>query len=115
MGLPVKIDDLARQIIRLSGLAPDKDIEIVYTGLRPGEKLFEELFYDHEQVARTQAPGIMLASAEPFADKNVKKWLDLLALHCTQRDEAQALALLREKLPDYAASPSAKTQLSQYA
>src|SRR3546814_6818748 len=48
MGDPVKIVDLARQMIRLAGLRPDIDLKIQYTGLRPGEKLFEELLYEHE-------------------------------------------------------------------
>ncbi len=54
MGEPINITYLARQMIRLSGKEPDKDIQIEYTGLRPGEKLFEELFHPSEQLAKTQ-------------------------------------------------------------
>jgi FlaA1/EpsC-like NDP-sugar epimerase len=61
MGKPVKIDDLARQMIRLSGLTPDVDIAIRYTGLRPGEKLYEELWSEGEEPQRTSNPGILAA------------------------------------------------------
>lgn len=52
MGKPVRIDDLARNMIRLSGFEPERDIQIVYTGLRPGEKLYEELLLDEEGIKR---------------------------------------------------------------
>ncbi len=72
MGNPVKIADLARQMIRLAGLKPDEDIKIVYTGLRPGEKLYEELFSDTEQLTPSGADGVHLAAAapQPFNDVN---------------------------------------------
>ncbi|NLV48834.1 MAG: polysaccharide biosynthesis protein [Clostridiaceae bacterium] len=53
MGEPIKIDDLARDLIRLSGLEPETDVKIEYTGLRPGEKMFEELYMDHENMTKT--------------------------------------------------------------
>ncbi len=61
MGEPVRIDDLARQMIRLHGLRPDTDIAIAYTGLRPGEKLYEEIFYADEDVRETGADGVLAA------------------------------------------------------
>jgi O-antigen biosynthesis protein WbqV len=64
MGEPVRIDDLARQMIALHGLRPDQDIAIRYTGLRPGEKLYEEVFYDAEAVHPTPASGV-LAAVDP--------------------------------------------------
>ena len=62
MGEPVRIDQLARQLIRLHGLRPDLDIPITYSGLRPGEKLWEEIFYDAEAVRATSADGVWVAS-----------------------------------------------------
>ena len=61
MGEPVRIGYLAEQLIRLAGKEPGRDIEIVYTGLRPGEKLFEELFHEHEAYAKTGHEKILLA------------------------------------------------------
>ncbi|MFA5040494.1 MAG: nucleoside-diphosphate sugar epimerase/dehydratase [Bdellovibrionales bacterium] len=63
MGEPVKIADLARQIIRLAGLKPDEDIKIVYSGLRPGEKLYEELFADSEELMPSAADGVKVGKA----------------------------------------------------
>lgn len=72
MGNPMKIADLAKQMIRLAGLKPDEDIKIVYTGLRPGEKLYEELFSDSEKLTPSGADGVHLAAAapKPFNDVN---------------------------------------------
>lgn len=66
MGTPVKIDDLARNMIRLSGLKPDEDIQVVYTGLRPGEKLFEERLMDEEGLSKTSNQLINIGSPIPF-------------------------------------------------
>src|SRR5207244_3706623 len=60
MGEPVKIVDIARDLIKLSGLTPDRDVEIHFTGMRPGEKLFEELFLGEEQAEKTQHPRIFI-------------------------------------------------------
>jgi FlaA1/EpsC-like NDP-sugar epimerase len=61
MGEPVKIEDMARDLIRLSGLEPDVDIEIKYSGIRPGEKLYEELLTSEEGTNSTQYEKIMVA------------------------------------------------------
>jgi FlaA1/EpsC-like NDP-sugar epimerase len=64
MGEPIKIVDLARDMITLSGLEPDKDIKIVFTGLRPGEKMYEELLTDGEEITSTLHEKIKVAGAE---------------------------------------------------
>jgi len=66
MGTPVKIDDLARNMIKLSGLKPDEDIQIEYTGLRPGEKLFEERLMDEEGLSKTSNQLINVGKPIPF-------------------------------------------------
>ena len=62
MGEPVKILDLARRMIEAKGLVPGQDIEIKFSGLRPGEKLFEEIFLDTDKLIKTGADGVLLAS-----------------------------------------------------
>lgn len=79
MGTPVKIDDLARNMIRLSGLKPDEDIQIVYTGLRPGEKLFEERLMDEEGMTKTSNRLINIGRPIPFDDDEFLRDLPVLA------------------------------------
>src|SRR6185295_2600872 len=66
MGEPVKIVDLARDLIRLSGYAPGEDIEVKFTGIRPGEKLFEELSTDDECADKTKHPKIFVGKFRPY-------------------------------------------------
>jgi len=95
MGQPVRIDDLARQMIQLHGLRPDVDIQVVHTGLRPGEKLFEEIFYDAEQVEPTVVDGVLAAfDPGPSWGDLEAPLADLLAA-ATARDEAAVIDLLR--------------------
>jgi O-antigen biosynthesis protein WbqV len=101
MGEPVRIDHLARQLIRLHGLRPDVDIRIAYTGLRPGEKLSEEIFYDAEAVRATNADGIWAASdpAEGWPELEAK----LVALFeaARARDHAAVLERLQALEPAF--------------
>ena len=78
MGQPVKIDDLARKMIKLSGLEPDKDIEIKYTGLRHGEKLYEELLAKKENTLPTYHEKIFIAKSEDYSRASVNKHLEEL-------------------------------------
>jgi len=106
MGEPVKISYLAEQLIRLSGKKPGEDIEIVYTGLRPGEKLYEELFHESEQLAGTTHPKILLANSRSMDFAQLEQVLDKLALACGADDERQIYGLLSELVPEHQSSLS---------
>ena len=99
MGEPVKIVDLARDMIRLSGFA-DEEIKIEFTGLRPGEKLFEELLADGESTLPTPHPKLRIAKPSSAPDQ---QWLNDLEhwLAAAGRDEAEVKAGLRHWVPEY--------------
>lgn len=100
MGQPVKIVDLARKMIRLSALVPGEDIEIVFTGVRPGEKLFEELEVSGEDIAKTRHPKIFTGRlAGPDAD-DLQAALDRLEAAVEGGDESEIRHLLSELLPE---------------
>lgn len=96
MGRPVKIVDLARDLISLSGLRPDEDIEIVFSGIRPGEKLFEELCSQEEEVSKTRHPKIFIGKLGSHELKLVAESLDELRA-LVDRDDP---FLLRKKMLD---------------
>jgi O-antigen biosynthesis protein WbqV len=101
MGEPVKIVDLARQIIRLAGLRPETDIEIRFTGLRPGEKLYEELFHGKEPPAATGYAGLLMAAPRTADQAMVGRALDSIADLCRSGREDQALAALSTMVPEF--------------
>ena len=103
MGEPVRIVDLARNMIRLSGFEPDEDIEIRFVGLRPGEKLSEELMLEGEQLERTAHNKIHLFRGTRQNFELVENWLGQLRNHLELRDESAILAHLTDLVPEYQA------------
>ncbi len=101
MGEPVKILDLAEELIRLSGFIPYEDIDIVFTGLRPGEKLFEELLVEGEGVKPTTHKKIKIASAMTADLARVSLSLDCLHERACSSDILGIMEGLRELIPEY--------------
>ncbi len=101
MGEPVKIVDLARQMIRLSGKEPDKDVDIVFTGARPGEKLFEEVLHDGETTIKTDHDGLFLAAPRVVAHATLQQtFTDMLAA-ARMGDDGAVCASLHSLMPEY--------------
>ena len=100
-GQPVKIMDLAWQMIRLAGLRPDKDIAIDITGLRPGEKLHEELFHESKPLVPTGHPGLLLGSPRTTNLELLGRSLDELADFCSAGRHGDVMRLLRHLVPEY--------------
>jgi FlaA1/EpsC-like NDP-sugar epimerase len=105
MGAPVKIIDLARNLILLSGLQPDSDIKIEFTGVRAGEKLHEELTNGLEDTAPTAHEKIRIFTGHGMPEGEIRVWLNRLREACQTRDTGQLVLALTAVVPDY--SPSA--------
>lgn len=104
MGKPIRVVDLARNLIRLSGLEPDKEIEIIYTGLRPGEKLFEELMLEGEGLKRTSHDKIRVLSGTGSSLEQVRLWLDELSALVGAKNVYGLVQMFRQIVPEYKAS-----------
>ena len=101
MGEPVKIVDLARDLIRLSGLEPDEDIEIRFTGLRPGEKLFEELSLGEEDALKTSHPRIYIGRVKAANLAWINGRIDELGVLAMGQDVRPVFGKLKELVPEY--------------
>jgi FlaA1/EpsC-like NDP-sugar epimerase len=101
MGEPVRIEELACQMIRLAGLKPYEDIAIEFTGLRPGEKLFEELFHDAENLLQTNHPLIRLARARALDRLHLLAAIRELIDTARRGEQASLRGLLRRIVPEY--------------
>jgi len=100
MGEPVRILDLARKMILLSGLRPDIDIRIVFPGIRPGEKLHEEIMALEESTSATPHTQIRVVSS-PLPPGNLQRTLDELELATAERDGSQVISCLKKIIPGY--------------
>jgi FlaA1/EpsC-like NDP-sugar epimerase len=105
MGAPVRVVDLAKNMIRLTGLVPHEDIEIRYVGLRPGEKLFEELRMDGEDMLPTPHEKIKVFRGEPMNIELIESWVDVLEKLIELRDQLGVVAHVKAIVPEF--SPSA--------
>lgn len=106
MGEPVTILSLAEKMIQLSGYEPYKDIDIVFTGLRPGEKLYEELLDDASIRGKTHHPKIMIARSEAVEFEPLRKAIKKLIRVATQKDDYQVVKRLKEIVPEFVSNNS---------
>lgn len=110
MGEPVKIVDLARQMIRLAGLRPDEDVKIEITGLRPGEKLYEEILHDDESMQPTEHKGILVADPRAGQLALLAPDFDRLQQACRSQDEETARAVMDKLVPEFMTPEAHKAQ-----
>lgn len=101
MGKPVLIKSLAEQMIRLAGHSPNKDIEIIYTGLRPGEKLFEEVFHDSEKLVETSQSGVMLAAPRVVDLEDIILQIDKINKTISTNDGESLIKIIQALVPEY--------------
>ncbi|MEI8279339.1 MAG: nucleoside-diphosphate sugar epimerase/dehydratase [Bacteroidota bacterium] len=101
MGQPVKIVDLAKKMIRLAGKEPDQDIAIVFTGLRPGEKLYEELLNNAENTLPTYHEKIMIAQVREYDFLTIRNKIDKLVASARQHYTLETVGLMKELVPEY--------------
>jgi FlaA1/EpsC-like NDP-sugar epimerase len=101
MGKPVRIADLATKMIKLSGLEPDKDIKIVYTGLRPGEKLYEELLNKQEDTIATHHSKILIAKVRSYKFTEIAHEIELLTDLFKTQNNIALVTKMKEIVPEY--------------
>jgi len=108
MGKPMKIDNLAKQLIRLSGLTPKKDIQIKYTGLRTGEKLHEALFHDDEEKNSTDHPDILIAKSRKIPFINISNIINNIEKQINNNNQKEAIKELLKLVPEFIIDPNNK-------
>ena len=113
MGQPVLIKDFAEQMISLSGLKPKVDIEIVYTGLRPGEKLYEELLTTEENTIPTHHQKILIGKVKEYQLNEVKNSIqELIKLYASQ-DNERIVKKMKEIVPEFLSNNSIFSKFDQ--
>ncbi len=113
MGKSVKIADLAKKMILLAGLTLGKDIQIVYTGLRPGEKLFEELLATKENSIPTHNPQIMAGKVREYPHQEIANAVDALLLLLAQQEDTSILRKMKEIVPEFKSENSIYEELDK--
>jgi len=109
MGEPIQILDLAREMIKLYGLEPDKDIPIVFTGIRPGEKLFEEILTAEEGTEATESQKILKAKLSEINTENLKSGLEKLKTLADNSDRKTIIETLKKLIPTYLPNKNIKS------
>ncbi len=101
MGKPVKIDDLARKMISLSGFVPDVDIKVEYIGMRPGEKMYEELLVDTSEVTKTCSEKIFVDKPEKIDRDDLCEKLDTMKRYAEEGNREETVAVLKKTVPTF--------------
>ena len=113
MGQPIRIADLANKMIRMSGREPGKDIQVVYTGLRPGEKLFEELLNNAENTLSTYHEKIMIARVREYDFVEVNDHIEKLIASAQKHYITPTVVLMKQLVPEFISKNSAYEQLDK--
>jgi FlaA1/EpsC-like NDP-sugar epimerase len=111
MGKSVKIVELAKRMIRLAGLVPNQDVKIEYTGLRPGEKLFEELLNDHENTMPTHHEKIMIGKVREYLFNEVEGQIYTLINHAKNNDDMQVVKSMKQIVHEFKSKNSVFEEL----
>ena len=114
MGKSVKIVELAKKMIRLAGLVPNQDIRIQYSGLRPGEKLFEELLNDNENTMPTHHEKIMIGKVREYVFSEIEQQIYKLLDHAKRNDDRQVVMAMKDLVREYKSKNSIFEELDQH-
>lgn len=114
MGAPIKIVDLATNMIKLAGLIPDKDIKIIFTGLRPGEKLYEELLLLEEETISTYHPKIKISKIISYSIFYIQKVIEELLLLNNSNNDLAMVKKMKEIIPDFKSKNSKYEDIDHY-
>ena len=106
MGEPVKILDLAKRMIKLSGFEPHTDIKIIYTGLRPGEKLYEELLSDDAKTLPTHNEKILISKDPNMEFKDIEKYINHIVKAALRREKTEVVQILKDIVPEFKSNNS---------
>ena len=113
MGKSVKVLDLAKKMIQLSGLALDKDIKIAFTGLRPGEKLYEELLHTSENTLPTHHPLILIAKVREYDFNTISAYIDELSQLANTKNDMDIVSKMKQIVPEYISNNSVFAELDK--